>query len=157
MGANNKGGNRLMGWLALLFLCAVLFSLFLAVKAQSAIGVAATLAIFTAIFWFFARRGRKYYEAHPQEAAEATRKRAVMAQDIERRTNRDFKAKMVGVGIALGIVIVASAGRKFMPVFAALSRQAQLTWLLLGGVVAIVAINVVIGIVKKRRALSARP
>jgi hypothetical protein len=157
MGTNGKGRNSLMGWAVLVFFCAVLFGLFLAVEAGSAIGVAATLAIFGTVFWFFARRGREYYEAHPQEAAEAARQRAIMAQKIERRSNRDFKAKVFGVGVALGVVILANAGRKFMPAFAALPRATQLTWLFLGAVVAIVVINVVVGIVRKRRALSARP
>jgi hypothetical protein len=44
-----------------------------------------------------------------------------------------------------------------MPAFAAMPRGEQFTWLLLGSVVALVALNLGIGIVKKRRAPSARP
>jgi TRAP-type uncharacterized transport system fused permease subunit len=155
--ATNGNRSSLAGWAVLVFFCAVLLALFVAVKAESVTGVAATLVIFAAVFWFFARRGRKYYAAHPQEAAEAARQRAVMAQKIERRTNRDFKAKLAGAGIALGVVILATVGRKLMPAFAAMPRGEQLTWLFLGSVVALVAINLGIGIVKKRRAPTARP
>jgi RsiW-degrading membrane proteinase PrsW (M82 family) len=157
MGISGKARNNAAGWLALLFFCGVLLALFVAVKMQSLIGVAATLAIFGAAFWFFARRGRKYYEAHPQEAAEDARRRTILMQEAERRSNNDFKSKLIGVGIAAGVIILVQAVRKFTPVFATLPREEQLTWLFLGVVIAIVAINVVIGIVKKRRALSARP
>jgi hypothetical protein len=152
MAEGKRSINPILGWLILGILFAWLLGLYLAARDGNIPVLFAGLVIMAGVFWYFARRGRTYYENHPEEAAQAKRQRAVMMAEQGHQADRNFKQKVVSVGIALAVVLGASLFRRYAPGFAALPKSDQRLYLVLGGIALVVLCNLAWMAWKKRRA-----
>jgi hypothetical protein len=91
MDTRNDNKASPLVWVALLLLFGGLLGIYLAARANNYVAVLIGIASLAAVVWYFARRGRKYYEAHPKEATEAKVLRDAVVQGVRLRGERDFE------------------------------------------------------------------
>ncbi len=82
-------------WMVLLLLLGGVLGIYLAARASNYFVVLIGIASLAAVVWYFSRRGRKYYEAHPKEAAEAKVRRDAAVQAARSRQENNFKQDVI--------------------------------------------------------------
>jgi drug/metabolite transporter (DMT)-like permease len=135
----SKAKSKILSWGILLAFMGGLAGIYMASQAGNYPILLALLAALGAVFWYFARQGRKYYQDHPLEAAEAKVRREVMQATVQARANRRFKQKMLFLPFVLLAVFLTNIVQRHSAFLHRFSSKDGVVYLSLAAICIVVA------------------